>query len=93
MQLLIVRKMLSAICIKFKSYPLPGCTAMPLGFLMSFLENNTALALVSRLATSIVNFFESVQNILRADQSIATPSGDLIPEEYLNSVIFLYQVS
>lgn len=52
---------------------------MPRGLDILSIANNTFLALVSKFATSIVSFFESVQNMFLADQSTAIPSGDLTP--------------
>lgn len=59
---------------------------MPRGLDILSIANSTFLTLVSRFATSIVNFFESVQKMFLADQSIAIPSGDFIPIEGINSV-------
>lgn len=53
---------------------------MPLGLDILSTANNTFRAFVSKFATSIVNFLESVQNIFLDDQSTAMPSGDLTPE-------------
>lgn len=66
---------------------------MPLGLEMFCTENKTFLTFVSKLATSIVSFLESVQNMFLADQSIAKPSGDMMPEnnyKYLLNMPFHY---
>lgn len=62
---------------------------MPLGLKISSLAKRTFLNFVSRLATSIVNFLESVQKMLRADQSTDRPSAALTPERLIN-VSYLY---
>ncbi|OXU22428.1 hypothetical protein TSAR_013375 [Trichomalopsis sarcophagae] len=54
-------------------YPLYGCTAMPLG-LMRPSENRIFLFFVSKCATSMVSFPESVQKTARDTQSMAMPS-------------------
>lgn len=54
---------------------------MPLGLDILSTANNTFLALVSKFATSMVNFLESVQKMFLDDQSTAIPSGDLIPKK------------
>lgn len=61
-----------------KAYPLCGCVAIPRGLSIPS-ENKTFLLFVSKLATSMVFFFESVQKMFLADQSMDIPSGDLIP--------------
>lgn len=60
---------------------------MPLGLKIPSFAKRTFLNFVSRLATSIVNFLESVQKMLRADQSTDKPSGAFTPERIIN-VIF-----
>lgn len=52
---------------------------MPLGLEIPSTANRTFLTLVSKFATSMVSFFESVQNIFLAAQSMAIPSGDVMP--------------
>ena len=67
-------------------YPLRGCTAIPLGLDILSIANSTLRAFVSKLATSIVNFLESVQKMFLEDQSTAIPSGDFTPEISKNDI-------
>ena len=56
-------------------YPLIGSTTMALGLMRSW-SKRTFLLVPSNEATSIVSEPESVQNMFRPIQSMATPSGE-----------------
>lgn len=62
---------------------------MPLGFEIPSTANRTFRTFVSKFATSIVNFLESVQKIFLADQSIETPSGEITPGKKYKMLLLL----
>lgn len=69
------------------AYFLRGSTAIPRGFTKNLLTIVALCVELSKFATSIVSFSESVQYRRREIQSTAMPSGDEISERKNKSLI------